>query len=150
MVSSHGRDELAGRLHARLPSASVRAISASRRWTRRRLVLGQRLDRADPHHLHRVARELNQPDDRVDVGPVLQKRDHRDALLGLGTVDQASQADLFLGQASGFQDQARHLTNDRVLVVQPLEEHFIGQKRASLRERGERLLPDVGDRESST
>ena len=66
-----------------------------------RLVGGQRLDRADPDHLLGIARELDQPDDRVDVVAILQEGDDGDPLLGLGAEDQAAEAGSAPGSGRG-------------------------------------------------
>ena len=85
--------------------SSDRAISASRFRTDVRPASEAMASTAlDPHHLLRVARELDEPDGRVEVGAVLQQGDDRDPLLGLGAEDQPAQADLLLGQAPELED----------------------------------------------
>ncbi len=148
--SPDGGDELAGRLAHGFRAVGAGHLGQPPLDGRRSCACASASIDADPHHLHGVARELDQPDDRVDVGPVLEEGNHRNALFGLGTEDQASQADQLLRQASGLQDQPGHLADGGVLVVQPLEQHFVGQKQVALRERAERLFPDVGACGSST
>ncbi len=76
MVSSRdGTTLLAARRTASEPS--VRAISASRRWTVGDLCFASASIARDPHHFVGIARKLDEPDHGVDVGPILQERDHR-------------------------------------------------------------------------
>ena len=88
----------------------------------------------DPDSFDRVFRELDQPVHHVDVGAALEQRDHRDALVRSWAVHQATQTDQLLRESTRFQDQVGHVANDRIFVVQVLEQHVIGQNQATLRE----------------
>src|SRR4051812_6074172 len=88
-------------------------------------------------------RELEQPDDGVDIRAILDEADDRRSLLGLWADEQAAQADQLLAQAASLEHDSGGFTNAHVGVVQPLEKHIFGQERWALGERDKGLATDI-------
>ena len=97
--------------------------------------LGQGRDGVGADQVVVVVRELEEPDDGIDVGPVAEPGDDRCPVFGLGIEDQAAQLDLFAGQPARRQEQLRRLGDAGLGVMEPLQDRILGQEHGTLGER---------------